>query len=155
MQVSRLVKKKNIFGDLEHDDRDGVLREMLGNLRDNGDLAEEDVGKVYDGLISREKLGTTGIGKGIAIPHVRYDGLKDLLLAVGRSERGIDFAAVDGERVTVVFLVLCPESRQDEYLAVLRWISSVARDDYNNKLLLGASTPKDFIELFQDIEESA
>lgn len=155
MQISKLVKKQNVFTNLESLDRESALREMLGGLKEGGELSAPDVEKVIEGLLARERLGTTGIGKGIAIPHVRYDGLSDLLLAVGRSPEGIDYAAVDGERVRVVFLVLCPEAKQDEYLAVLRWISSVARDEYNNKLLMGATTPRDFIELFGDIEESA
>ena len=104
--------------------------------------------------MKRERLGTTGIGRGIAIPHVRFDKLDGILIAVGQSSSGIDFAAVDGERVKVVFLVLSPESHRETYLEALRWVSSMGRDEYNNKLLLGAVTSKDFAELFQDIEES-
>jgi mannitol/fructose-specific phosphotransferase system IIA component (Ntr-type) len=153
MHFSKLVKKKNIVADLQGTEREGVLRELLGRLRENGDLSEKDAEQIFSGLMARERLGTTGIGRGIAIPHVRYDGLKDLLVAVGRSGPGVDYAAVDGGKVKVIFLVITPASRQDDYLAVLRYVSSIARDDYNNKLLMGAQTAKDFVEIFQDIEE--
>ena len=154
MRFSKLVKKKNIFSTLESDEREGVLREMVGRLKENGEISEADVDAVYDGLLSRERLGSTGIGKGVAIPHVRHDGVEEILIAVGRAENGVDFAAVDGSPVRVVFLILSPESRQDKYLEALRWVSLVARDDYHNKLLHGAASPAEFIELFQDIEET-
>ena len=151
---SKLVKKKNVFSDLEGTDRETVLREMVGRLHENGELGETDVEPIIEGLMSRERLGTTGIGRGLAIPHVRYDELAKLLIAVGRSDTGIDFASVDGSPVTIVFLIISPESQQDDYLAALRWVSIVARDEYHNKLLHGARTQDDFIELFQDIEEA-
>lgn len=155
MQFSKLVKKKNIFAELDSSEREGALREIVGRLKENGEIGEDDVDEVIEGLMSRERLGTTGIGKGIAIPHVRFDKLDDILVAVGHSGPGVDFAAVDGEPVKVIFLILSPEAKRDTYLEALRWVSSMGRDEYNNKLLLGASTPKDFTELFQDIEESA
>ena len=154
MRFSKLVKKRNIFPELECDEREGVLREMIGNLAENGEIGQDSIENVLEGLMSRERLGTTGIGKGIAIPHVRSDDFEDVLIAVGRSSSGIDFAAVDGERVRLVFLILASESSQDDYMAALRWVSTVGRDEYNNKLLLGATTPAGFVELFSDIEES-
>ncbi len=154
MHFSKLIRKKNIFSDLESTEREGALRELLGNLEKNGELTGKDVDQVFSGLMAREKLGTTGIGKGIAIPHVRYEGVKDLLVAVGRSKSGVDYAAVDGSKVKVIFLVITPGAKQDDYLAVLRWVSSIARDEYNNKLLMGAVSAKDFVEIFQDIEEA-
>lgn len=155
MHFSKLIRKKNIFSDLESTEREGALHEMLGNLEKNGELTGKDVEQIFSGLMAREKLGTTGIGKGIAIPHVRYEGVKELLVAVGRSKPGVDYAAVDGAKVKVVFLVITPGAKQDDYLAVLRWVSSIARDEYNNKLLMGAVSAKDFVEIFQDIEEAS
>jgi len=155
MRFSKVVSKKNIFSELDSGDREGALREMVGRLKEHGELTDADVETVLDGLMARERLGTTGIGKGVAIPHVRFDKLDNLLVAVGHSSTGVDFAAVDGDRVKVIFLVLSPESKRDEYLEALRWVSSIGRDEYNNKLLLGAKTPKEFMELFQDIEESS
>jgi len=151
---SKLVRKKNVFSQLEGGDRETVLREMVGRLAENDEIATGDIDPIIEGLMSRERLGTTGIGRGLAIPHVRYDELDELLVAVGRSDDGIDFASVDGSPVEIVFLIISPESKQDDYLAALRWVSVVARDEYHNKLLHGARTPGDFLELFQDIEES-
>ncbi|MEN8151104.1 MAG: PTS sugar transporter subunit IIA [Planctomycetota bacterium] len=152
--LSKLVRKQNVFSTLDGEDRETVLREMVGRLSENGEVTAGDVEPIMEGLMSRERLGTTGIGRGLAIPHVRYDELSELLVAVGRSDKGIDFASVDGSPVEVVFLIISPESRQDDYLAALRWVSIAARDEYHNKLLHGARSPDEFIELFQDIEES-
>lgn len=152
--LSKLVRKQNVFPAMDGEDRETVLREMVGRLSENGEVGAADVDPIMEGLMARERLGTTGIGRGLAIPHVRYDELSDLLVAVGRSDKGIDFASVDGSPVEVVFLIISPESKQDDYLAALRWVSVAARDEYHNKLLHGARSPEEFIELFQDIEES-
>ena len=145
MRFSKQIKKKNVFCSLESDDRDGAIREIVARLMEGGEIAEDQVQPLVDGLLARERLGSTGIGKGIAIPHVRHEGIDGLLIAVGRSDRGLDFAAIDGEAVRVVFLIVAPEAKQDEYLQVLRWVSMAARDEYHNKLLTGASTPAGFI----------
>jgi len=103
---SKLVKKKNVFSDLESGDREAVLREMVGRLTENDEITAADVEPILAGLMARERLGTTGIGRGLAIPHVRYDELDHLLVAVGRSNTGIDFASVDGAPVEIVFLII-------------------------------------------------
>jgi mannitol/fructose-specific phosphotransferase system IIA component (Ntr-type) len=154
MSFSKHVKKKNVFCSLESGDCDGVVREMIGLLAENREVAKKHVDALVDGLLSREALGSTGIGKGVAIPHVRHADGDKLLVAVGRSEGGVEFSAVDGEPVRVIFLIISSEGGQEEYMEALRWVSRVARDDYHNKLLLGATTPAGFIQLFQDIEES-
>ena len=155
MRFSKLVKLENIFVNLEAEDREGAIREMVAHLEGNGELPKKHAEAVIDGLMERERLGTTGIGKGIAIPHVRHEPIESVLVAVGRSASGVDFASVDGERVRVIFLIIASEKQQDEYMAALRWVSSVGRDEYNNKLLSGAETAAGFLELFQDIEEDA
>ncbi len=154
MQFSKLVKKKNVFSDLASPEREGLLREMVTKLRENEELTEADVEPVYEALLERERLGSTGIGKGVAIPHIRYEGVDHVVVGVGRSANGLDFSAVDGEPVKVVFLIIAPPAKNDEYLSALRWVTMAARDDYNNKLLQGARTPTEFVELFRDIEET-
>ena len=110
MVFSKLVKKKNIFVDLEANEREGALEEMIGRLKENGEISAGIVTALLEGLMSRERLGTTGIGKGIAIPHVRDDGLDDdpardhlqpplrhLFEAAGQAHRGrCTLAAAEG-----------------------------------------------------------
>ncbi|MHC4470563.1 MAG: PTS sugar transporter subunit IIA [Planctomycetota bacterium] len=154
MRFSKHVKKKNVFCSLDSGDRESAIREMVRLLTESGEIPKKVVDALIDGLLTRERLGSTGIGKGVAIPHVRLEGFDKLLIAVGRSEPGVDFSAVDGEMVRVIFLIISAEDKQEEYLEALRWVSRVARDDYHNKLLLGATTAAGFVQLFQDIEES-
>ena len=155
MRFSKLVKLENIFVDIEAEDREGAIREMIGCLVANGEFPKKHAESVIEGLLERERLGTTGIGKGVAIPHVRCDAVDRVLVAIGRSAGGVDFASVDGERVGVIFLIIASEEQQDEYMAALRWVSRAGRDEYNNKLLSGAESAAGFLQLFQDIEEDA
>jgi len=155
MQFSKVVSKSRVFTQLEGTDRAQILRTLVEHLRDAGDVGAEDVEAVLDGLQSREELGSTGIGKGIAIPHLTFEGVDKLLIAVGQSDNGVDFVSVDGAPVVVIFLILAPQEMRDDYLAALRWVSNVARDDYNNKLLNGSRTPEAFMQLFRDIEDSS
>jgi PTS system fructose-specific IIA component/PTS system nitrogen regulatory IIA component len=154
IQFSKVISEKNVFTQIEGTDRDDVLRRMVKRLADAGEILLKDVKPILSGLLAREELGTTGIGKGIAIPHLTYEGVDRLLIAVGQSDDGLEFSAVDGGPVVVIFLILAPKRLRDEYLAALRWVSNIARDDYNNKLLNGSRTAGAFTQLFKDIEDS-
>ena len=155
MQFSKAISEDRIFTQLDGTDRNVVLRNIVERLSEAGEIAKKDVKPVLKGILSREVLGSTGIGKGIAIPHLTFAGVDKLVVAVGQSDEGVDFAAVDGGPVIVIFLILAPQALRDEYLAALRWVSNIARDDYHNRLLRGSRTPDAFMQLFTDIEESA
>ena len=84
--------------------------------------------QVLELLVAREERGSTGLGKGVAVPHARIQGLKKGLAVVGRSSEGIDFRAVDGEPVHALVMLVSPESQAEAHLATLRWLSQHARD---------------------------
>jgi mannitol/fructose-specific phosphotransferase system IIA component (Ntr-type) len=151
MKVARAIKKKNVFLDLKSTAKDEVLQEMISRLQESGEITARLAKVAYEAVLAREKMGSTGIGNGIAIPHVKLKGgPEDTMVSIGRSAGGVDFAAVDGARVHVLFLVISRDDRPDDHLAVLKGITAVVRDGYQHRLLLGSRTPDDFIDLFKD-----
>ena len=97
------------------------IREILDNLVEGGELAAKVAKAAYDALVARERMGSTGIGNGIAIPHVKMKGAPDeTLVAIARSEAGVEFASIDGDKVRVIFLVLSQDEHPEDHLAILK-----------------------------------
>ena len=101
-------------------------------------------------LTDREERGSTAFGGGMAVPHARVPRLRKAFGLVARSQAGIDFKAVDGEPVKVFVMLVSPESRSDEHLATLRWISMAARDPDFQSFILQAKTPEDVLEVLHE-----
>ena len=151
LKMARVLKRKNVFTDLKATRKEEALEEILDRLGKEGEIPPRLAKQACEALLAREKMGSTGIGNGIAIPHVKLKtGPEETLVAIGRSAAGVDFAAIDGEKVYVLFLVLSNEERPEDHLAVLKSISTLVRDGYRHRLLLGSRTPEDFIDLFKE-----
>ncbi len=152
-KIARALKKKNVFIDLQSTTKEEVLKEMIGRLQENGELTRALARTALEAVVAREKMGSTGIGNGIAIPHVKLkNGPEESLVAIARSDAGVDFAAIDGEKVTVLFLVISHDDHPEDHLSILKSISAMVRDGYRHRLLLGSRTPEDFVDLFRDDE---
>ena len=108
---------------------------------------------LVDAVMKREKLGTTGMGDGVAIPHAKLDGIKGIVGAFGRSSAGLDFSAVDGESVHVVFLILSSSSKSEPHLNALRKVMSAIRQPNVLKFLRSAKKTKDIEDVFREVEE--
>ncbi len=102
-------------------------------------------------LLAREELGSTGIGGGVAIPHVKSDKLDAPFLMLGRSKNGLEYQAIDGQAVHTVFLLGSPEDRADDHLAMLRWISSLARHDDFQRFFVSAAGESEIRELLTEM----
>ena len=105
---------------------------------------------VLELLLEREERGSTGLGKGVAVPHARIKGLKKGLAVVGRASGGIDFRAVDGEPVYALVMLVSPESQADAHLATLRWISQHARDPDFLSFLRQARNEEEMLDVFTE-----
>lgn len=116
MKLLDLISPESIIADLESNDRNGAIRELVGALARAGRLPEELVDGVSKSIITRERSrGTTGFGKGMALPHAVIPGLEQVVAAIGRSTRGIDFSSLDGEPVYGVVLLVSPEEQQEDH----------------------------------------
>jgi PTS system nitrogen regulatory IIA component len=149
MKISEILYKDYIIPELKARDKKGVLEEMVDAIcRQDPGLAKEDVVNV---LMERERLGTTGIGDGTAIPHGKINALKKPVVLLGKSSGGIDFDAIDGQPVYIVFLLLAPENSAEVHLQILAKIARILKNSSLRKQLLEAKTKK---EIFRKIVDS-
>src|SRR5437868_15328280 len=120
MKIAEFLREDLILPDLQATDKAGVLRELCAPLaRAHGFEA----GRLTEVLLEREKLGSTGIGEGVAIPHGKLPGVPGLLAAFGRSTKGVEFAAIDGRPAQLFFVLFAPENSAGVHLKALARIS--------------------------------
>jgi PTS system nitrogen regulatory IIA component len=120
MDISDLIARNQVVAGLRIADKSQLLGEVA---RRAAAILGMDVITIHDPLLAREKLGSTGIGQGVALPHARIKGLKNVFGLFVRLERPIDFAAIDAQPVDTVFLLLTPDNATNEHLAALACVS--------------------------------
>jgi nitrogen PTS system EIIA component len=134
MRIGDVLKESCVVADLNGQTKNEVLRELAVALKNAGQIDEVDV--AVEVMLEREKLGSTGIGDGIAIPHGKLKGLKTILCAFGRSVKGVSFDSVDRKPVHIFFLLLAPEDSAGLHLKMLSRISRILRDQaFRRKLI--------------------
>lgn len=146
MKISELLNPQAIIPDLAATDKVGVLEELTDTL-----IALEpnlDRDKVIAVLYERERLGSTGIGDGVAIPHGKIDGLPSLQLVFARSLKGVDFESMDGQLARLFFLLIAPEGSVGIHLKTLARISKLLKDSSVRKKLMEAP---DAVKIYQII----
>jgi mannitol/fructose-specific phosphotransferase system IIA component (Ntr-type) len=153
--LSEFIPRKAILPDIKGKDKKAVIQELVQAAKKAHEGERFAIPEIVDAIVAREKVGTTGLGGGVGIPHAKLDGVKGVIGAFGRSVAGVEFAAVDGDRVHLVFLILSPPSKNDQYLAALQKVMSALKRPNFVKFLKSAKTPKDIEEIFREVEEPA
>jgi len=148
MNIGEALKETCVIADLKGETKEEVLTELVSSLKEMGliENVEEAVKVIFD----REKLGSTGIGDGVAIPHGKMKKLQNVLCAFGRSTKGIEFGAVDNKPVHMFFLLLAPEESTGLHLKMLSRISRIVRDASFRKKLMEEVHAS---QVFKDIVE--
>ena len=150
MKISELLSPEAIVADLSAKNKSGALAELTDALiACEPSLERDDVIAV---LLEREKLGSTGIGDGVAIPHGKLSGLPELKLAFGRSRGGVDFESMDGQPAYLFFLLVAPEESVGVHLKTLARISKLLKDSTVRKQLTDAVDAKDIYQIIIDEE---
>lgn len=140
---SQLLREDRVIIDLKAKDKESVLQELLSVLN----LKPEQEKLVLEQLKKREAIGSTGVGKGVAIPHTRSVVVDDVMLVVGLSKEGVDFQALDGKPVHLFFLLVAPpQDLGARYLITLGEIANVARKVVSSKEYLSFDNPKDLVD---------
>ncbi len=153
MTVSEYFTKQTVFLQLEASEKKAALRQMLEALATSGGVKAGDTDFFLRKFMDREKLGSTGIGRGMAIPHVKSDRLaKAPIIAIGVSEVGIDFNAIDAEPVHTVFMILSPKDQAEAHLEILRGISGLARGRDFFRHIRRVKTSEEMRVLIEDLE---
>jgi nitrogen PTS system EIIA component len=133
---------------LDVDSRNEALLQLVDQLHGVGKLSDREA--FYRAILEREKIVSTGIGIGVAIPHAKLSGYPDFFIAVGiQKKKGIEWDALDGSLVRLIFMIGGPENKQTEYLRILSHLTVAIKDEERRKKLLKASSPKEVIDLFE------
>jgi PTS system nitrogen regulatory IIA component len=151
MKIVDYLKEDCIITNLKSRDKEGVLRELIKLLEKNGYVKDGD--KILETVLEREKLGSTGIGQGIAIPHAKTEQINDIVCALGISQNGIDFDSLDGEPVYIVFLVLAPTKSIGQHLKTLAKIARLLKDKVFRNALRNAKSPSEALKIIKEDEE--
>ncbi|MFP3928843.1 MAG: PTS sugar transporter subunit IIA [Desulfobacteraceae bacterium] len=144
MKLSELLDEENIIPDLKAKDKKGVLEELVDAvITSEPSIDKQALVKV---LLERERLGSTGIGDGVAIPHGKYQGLSQPLISFGRSRDGLDFESMDGQPAHLFFLLVAPENSANVHLKVLATIARILKNSGFRKALMEAPTREDILK---------
>jgi nitrogen PTS system EIIA component len=153
MQIMDFLSKKAILTDIKSTSKEEVIKEMVDLLIEAGDVEKRHRNKLIEALMSREALGSTAIGQGIAIPHAKCDCVDTLVAAFGLSRKGVDFDSLDGELAYIFFLLVAPQDSAGPHLKALARISRLLKDKYFRDTLRTCADEKSVIKVIQQEDE--
>jgi len=154
MKLSKLFSTKQIIDRLQSNIKNKAIKEIIETLTVQGVLPKEYAQSVYRAVLKREKVGSTGVGKGIAIPHAKIKTLGKTVAALARSKEGLEFNSVDGEKVFLLFFILSPPKDEAQHLEVLRWVSDVARDADYRRFLREAKSREEMLSILKEADSA-
>lgn len=150
MKLLDVLPEEAILDDLKARDKKGVLEELAGPVAGLSGIDAKELVRV---LLERERLGSTGIGEGIGIPHGKLKQLDRLFLGFGLSREGVDFDSLDGRPTRIFFLLLTPENTAGLHLKVLARVSRLLKNEPFREMLLKASDREEILELIREEDE--
>lgn len=147
--ISRYLDEQLVIF-FEVENQEAALRRLVDLLDASGKLKDKEA--FYHAILEREKIVSTGIGMGVAIPHAKLEGYDDFFIAIGvQKNKGIDWKALDGSVVRLIFMIGGPDNKQTEYLRILSSLTLAIRNEENRKKLLRATTPQEILEILKPI----
>ncbi|HEX8915473.1 MAG TPA: PTS sugar transporter subunit IIA [Humisphaera sp.] len=152
MKLSEFIVSEAIVPELKATDRDGVIKELVASLAAAGAIEDSAVPEVVAALIKREQNGSTGFGKGVAVPHVKHAKVKRMSGTVGRSVGGVDFAALDHQPVYSVVLLLSPENAPQQHLQAMNIVFSNLQKDMFRRFLRQSDTREKIVDLLEEAD---
>jgi PTS system fructose-specific IIA component/PTS system nitrogen regulatory IIA component len=154
MKFADFVCRDAIRAYLNATDKEGTIREMVQALLDAGEIDPDESESIVKAIMKREELGSTGIGRGVAVPHTKHPSVDHLVGSVAISSNGVDFAALDGESVHLFFLLISPPDRPGDHLRALENISRQLRDDTFCRFLKQSKTAEDIQQLLEEADNN-
>jgi mannitol/fructose-specific phosphotransferase system IIA component (Ntr-type) len=155
MRMSDFMVREAIIPELSATTKDGSIREMVESLRSAGRFKGDETEDIIKAILKRELLGSTGIGRGVAIPHAKHTGVDKLVGTLALSRSGVAFDSLDGEPVHVFVLLISPQDRPGDHLRALENVSRVLRDDGFVRALRQAQTREAIWELLCEADQQS
>jgi mannitol/fructose-specific phosphotransferase system IIA component (Ntr-type) len=152
MKLGDLIDAKALVPQVESVKRDEVIAELVDALVASGSIPKNLRDEIYKKIIEREKRGSTGFGKGVAVPHVKHDKVKKIVATIGVSSRGVDFNALDKAPVYSVILLVSPIDEPDQHLQAMENIFHNLQKDTFRRFLRQATTDKEIMDLIEEAD---
>lgn len=152
MKLFELLKKEFIISDLKGKTKEDVINELVDLYK--GDARVTDIEKVRDSVLEREKIMSTGVGKGFAIPHGKTNSATEILAAFGKTKRAINYEALDHQPVHLVFLLVGKDNLVSTHIKLLSRISRMMNKDEFRNRLIEAKSNDEIYEIFKTEEEN-
>ena len=153
MKLTEMISRKAIIPTLKATDKKSAIQELTKAIKSVYSPEKYQVKEIVDAVMERERLGSTGLGSGVAVPHARATGIRTVLGAFGRHAKGIEFNALDGEPVHLVFLIISPVSQPEEYQRALKCVMEAIRQPNFCRFLRNARAAREIEETFREAEE--
>lgn len=150
--IRDLVDGASLVVDIAASTKEAALKELLATIQGAGSFAPKVAKSLQKRIVEREAIGSTGLGNGVAVPHVKSDDIDKVALVVARSKRGLEWSAIDGRPVHIVFLLVSPADEPEAHLQCLRWIAGLARNPDFRRFLMDAADAKAIRELLREME---
>ena len=152
MKLKDFIIRQAIVPELKSPDRNGAIRELVESLSRTGGIDASAVEDVVSALIKREQNGSTGFGKGVAVPHAKHAKVQRMVGTIGRSGAGIDFAALDHQPVYSIVLLLSPENQPQQHLSAMNIVFSNLQKDMFRRFLRQADTSEKISDLLEEAD---
>ena len=152
MKLSNFVVRQAFVADLKSTDRDGAVGELIDALIAGGAAPTALRDTLVQKIIDREKHGSTGFGRGVAVPHVKHSEIPKMCATIGVSQKGVEFNALDKAPVYSIVLLLSPEDNPDEHLQAMEKIFSHLQKDMFRRFLRQSSTTEEIMDLLQEAD---
>lgn len=153
MTFSKVFAEENIVPELEAQHKEEAIKELVSALVASQSVPKSLAAGVEKAVLRREELGSTGIGNGVAVPHAKVAGVKGVIGALGRSTAGVDFSAIDGRRVQLMFLLVSGPDMAEGHLRALRKVTALLKDNDFVSFMRRAKDKTELAELLHEAEE--
>lgn len=154
MKFSDFICFEAIIPGLKATDRDGVIAELVSAIDKTGRLGKTNCREIIKAVIKRERQASTGMGKGVAVPHVKHEAVEDVVATVGQSSTGIDFPSLDKQPVYSVILLISPLNAPDRHLEAMESIFGHLQRDKFRRFLRQSQTAEEIKELLREADEN-
>ncbi len=154
MKFSDFISGDAIKAELVSTEKEGVIRELVEQLVSAGQLKADDSDNIVQAILRREELGSTGIGRGVAVPHTKHASVTSPVGAVGVSSKGVEYQSLDGDAVQLFFMLISPPDQPSNHLLALENISKQLQDETFCRFLKQSRTAKDVQQILEEADDN-
>ena len=154
MKFTDFICFEAIIPELKTRDRNGVIRELVSALHKAGRLGKGNCEEIIKAVIKRENEASTGMGKGVAVPHVKHKVVKNVVATIGQSSAGIDFSSLDKQPVYSVILIISPVDNPDKHLQVMESVFKHLQEEKFRKFLRQSKEAEEIEDLLREADEN-